>query len=86
MELEIQGCNTFAGEGPHVLLVRRQFIKVSEGILHNSYYCCYDSKDKKSDKLKIFMPHKLTNHYLKVTTMKLLQACYIYWSITWASL
>ena len=42
--------------------------------------------NKKSDKLKICMPHKLTNHYLKVTTMKLLQACYIYWSMTWASL
>ena len=35
----------------------------------DSYYCCHDSKDKKSDKLKIFMPHKLTNHYLKVTTI-----------------
>ena len=44
MELEIQGCSTFAGEGPHVLLVHRQFIKVSEGILHNSYYCCHDSE------------------------------------------
>ena len=57
-----------------------------KGASFDSYYYSYGPKDRKSDKLKIFMPHTLTNHYLKVTTMKFLQTCHIYWSIIRASL